>query len=136
MFSVRLVEQAAQGEGWEGAGVREAVELLPGPHFQHTRGQGAAGGGGRGRGRGRSRGRRGEKKVVLVFYVGGVTLAEVAALRFLSARAGSSVQYVVAATSLLTGDSLMASLYTPPGPRDPDTLPALTHNVAYHDYVV
>ena len=43
MFSVRLVEQAAQGEGWEGAGVREAVELLPGPHFQHTRGQGAAG---------------------------------------------------------------------------------------------
>ena len=132
MFSVRLVEQAAQGEGWEGSGVREAVELLPGPHFQQTRGQGAAGGGDRGR----SRGRRGEKKVVLVFYVGGVTLAEVAALRFLSARAGSSVQYVVAATSLLTGDSLMASLYTPPGPRDPDTLPALTHNVAYHDYVV
>ena len=77
-----------------------------------------------------------ERKTVLVFYVGGVTLAEVAALRFLSARAGSSVQYVVAATSLLTGDSLMASLYTPPGPRDPDTLPALTHNVAYHDYVV
>ena len=58
MFSVRLVEQTAQGEGWEGAGVREAVELLPGPHFQHTRGQGAAGGGGRGRGRGR----RGEKR--------------------------------------------------------------------------
>ena len=56
MFSVRLVEQAAQGEGWEGAGVREAVELLPGPHFQHTRGQGAAGGGDRGRGRGRGRG--------------------------------------------------------------------------------
>ena len=134
MFSVRLVEQAAQGEGWERAGVREVVELLPGPHFQQTRGQGAARGGGRGRGRGR--GRRGEKKVVLVVYVGGVTQAEVAALRFLSGGAGSGVQYVVAATSLLTGDTLLASLYTPPGPRDTDTLPALTHNVSYHDYVV
>lgn len=77
-----------------------------------------------------------EKKTVLVFYVGGVTMAEVAALRFLSQvsqlvrkkqedinpdscnntkplqREESTVDYVVATTSVITGNTFLESLYT------------------------
>ena len=77
-----------------------------------------------------------EKKTVLVFYVGGVTMAEVAALRFLSQvsqfsakkkqedinpdscnntkplqREESTVDYVVATTSVITGNTFLQALY-------------------------
>ena len=52
--------------------------MLPGPSFEDTQ-QIAMGGQQRRRG-------PADTKVVLVFYVGGVTMAEVAALRWLSSR--------------------------------------------------
>ena len=88
-LSVRLVQQL-EAPGWRN--LRDVLDTLPGnnslsgrviilfpltsgPTFEDT--QQVAGGGA---------GRRGEgaRKVVLVFYVGGVTMAEVAALRWLS----------------------------------------------------
>ena len=53
-----------------------------------------------------------ERKTVLVFYVGGVTMAEVAALRWLSNREGAGVEYVIATTSVITGNTFLESLYT------------------------
>ena len=55
--------------------IRDVLDMLPGPSFEDTQ-QIAMGSGGR-----RTRGPGGDRKVVLVFYVGGVTMAEVAALR-------------------------------------------------------
>ena len=57
-----------------------------------------------------SRRQPGDKKVVLVFFVGGVTMAEIAALRFLSQQEESTVEYIVASTSVITGHSFVESL--------------------------
>lgn len=66
----------------------------------------------------------------MVFYLGGVTMAEIAALRFLSQREDSQeslflsnnsgylpchfkVEYIVATTSVITGDFLLETLNNP-----------------------
>ena len=104
-------EEASQRKrmrGEQGArrrNIRDVLDMLPGPSFEDTQ-QIAMGGGGQQRRRG-----PGDKKVVLVFYVGGVTMAEVAALRWLSNREGAGVEYVIATTSVITGNSFIRTLY-------------------------
>ena len=53
-----------------------------------------------------------DKKTVLVFFVGGVTMAEVASLRFLSSQEDSNIDYIIATTSVITGNSFLESLFT------------------------
>jgi len=52
-----------------------------------------------------------EKPLVLVYFIGGVTFAEVAALRWLSAREGHPKEYIVATTKLINGNSFLESLH-------------------------
>ena len=47
---------------------------------------------------------------MLVFYVGGVTMAEVAALRFLSQQEDATTEYLVATTGVITGETFIHSL--------------------------
>lgn len=51
-----------------------------------------------------------QPKITLVFFIGGVTATEVAALRFLAKRSGGQRRYLIATTKLITGDALLASL--------------------------
>ena len=99
-LSVRLVQQL-EAPGWRN--IRDVLDMLPGPSFEDTQ-QIAMGGLQRRRG-------PADTKVVLVFYIGGVTMAEVAALRWLSARQGAGVEYVIATTSVITGNSFIQTLY-------------------------
>lgn len=99
-LSVRLVMQV-ESPGWRN--IRDVLDLLPGPSFEDTQQVG---------GQGVARDRVGDKKVVLVFFVGGVTMAEVAALRFLSQQEESNVEYLVATTSVITGNTFIESLST------------------------
>jgi hypothetical protein len=99
-LSVKLAMQV-DTPGWRN--IRDVLDLLPGPSFEDTQQIGGQGG---------VRERLGEKKVVLVFFVGGVTMAEVAALRFLSQQEDSSVEYLVATTSIITGNTFIESLST------------------------
>lgn len=46
-----------------------------------------------------------KKKVILVYYVGGVTYAEVSCLRLLSEKVG--VQFIVATTQFINGNKLV-----------------------------
>eukprot|EP00088_Acartia_fossae_P065158 TRINITY_DN80294_c0_g1_i1.p1 TRINITY_DN80294_c0_g1~~TRINITY_DN80294_c0_g1_i1.p1 ORF type:complete len:190 (+),score=26.66 TRINITY_DN80294_c0_g1_i1:41-610(+) len=100
-LTIRLVQQLEK-PGWRN--IRDVLDILPGPSFEDTqqiprsvpnisRGSDQA-------------------KVVLVMFVGGCTMAEVAALRFLSNQEESNVEYVVATTSILTGTSFIQSLQT------------------------
>ena len=99
-LSVKLVMQV-ESPGWRN--IRDVLDLLPGPSFEDTQQVG---------GQGVARDRVGEKKVVLVFFVGGVTMAEVAALRFLSQQEESNVEYLVSTTSVITGNTFIESLST------------------------
>ena len=99
-LSVKLVMQV-ESPGWRN--IRDVLDLLPGPSFEDTQQVG---------GQGVARDRVGEKKVVMVFFVGGVTMAEVAALRFLSQQEESNVEYLVSTTSVITGNTFIESLST------------------------
>ena len=99
-LSVKLVMQV-ENPGWRN--IKDVLDLLPGPSFEDTQQVG---------GQGVARDRVGEKKVVLVFFVGGVTMAEVAALRFLSQQDESNVEYLVSTTSVITGNTFIESLST------------------------
>ncbi|GLH14585.1 Vacuolar protein sorting-associated protein 33A [Gryllus bimaculatus] len=94
------------------------------------------GGGGGGAALGGAGGAPDAPKVVLVFFLGGCTYAEVAALRFLSQQedlaaaqvhlcavpVAANVEFLVATTKMINGDSFLRSLMEPaatPAPAPP-----------------
>jgi len=99
-LSCRLVDAALRPGGLE---QDEAARLIPGPQFtfeQRARGVGQGGGGGGDGGR----------RTVLVCFIGGVTFAEISALRFMGSQGGLDVNFVVMATKLINGTTLVKSL--------------------------
>ncbi|XP_013924911.1 PREDICTED: vacuolar protein sorting-associated protein 33A [Thamnophis sirtalis] len=55
-------------------------------------------------------GQHGENRITLVFFLGGVTYAEIAALRFLSQMEDGGTEYVIATTKLINGTSWIKSM--------------------------
>lgn len=49
-------------------------------------------------------------RVILVFFIGGCTFAEISALRFLSQQEDSNVEFVIATTKLINGDTFLKSI--------------------------
>lgn len=64
-------------------------------------------------------GQQGENRTTLVFFLGGVTYAEIAALRFLSQMEDSGMEYVVATTKLINGTTWIKSLMDRPESQTP-----------------
>jgi len=95
-LSVRLVQQAVRG-GWKTH--EELLRGLPGPTFEETQtlppGVVLP---------------TGSPPITLVFFVGGITFTEIAALRFLSQQDAPNRDYVIATTKLISGDSIVDSL--------------------------
>ncbi|CAI0442663.1 unnamed protein product [Linum tenue] len=107
-LSIRLVHHAIRS-GWRP--MEEILRLLPGPHSETKR----------------SalkiallcyfgnlclpcfRVADGRRSLVLVVFIGGVTFAEIAALRFLSAQEGMAYDVMVATTKMISGNSLTES---------------------------
>ena len=103
----------------------EMTRLLPGPYFSHLASAselppapsgGAASGGGASGARGEGEGDASESRppVTLVFFVGGCTFAEIAALRWLGRNGTPRREYLIATTHICNGDTLMESLITVP----------------------
>ena len=124
-LSCRIVECFMQ-RGWRA--MAELVRPLPGPQAYINQshslagggdgedagaGAGGAGGGGAAAGAGGddlSRMSLGKKKVMVVFFVGGVTFMEISALRLLSLRDDCPFEIIVATTKLINGNTLMKTL--------------------------
>eukprot|EP00300_Choanocystis_sp_HF-7_P025246 c26980_g1_i1.p1 GENE.c26980_g1_i1~~c26980_g1_i1.p1 ORF type:complete len:620 (+),score=184.98 c26980_g1_i1:70-1860(+) len=98
-LTVRLVEQAAKPEGWRG--IDEALRSLPGPTNEWQQ-QAAPSSNQIGDGTRRS--------VTLVFFVGGCTFTEIAAMRFLGKDDGGSRDYLIATTHIINGNTMMDSV--------------------------
>jgi hypothetical protein len=94
-LSVRLV-QYAHKPGWKS--IEEVMKLLPGPAFEERQAlpQGVVQ-------------EPKKRSVTVVFYLGGVTQAEISALRFLSQQ-DDSRDYIVVTTRLINGNSLIDSV--------------------------
>ncbi|EYU39629.1 hypothetical protein ABFS82_06G187200 [Erythranthe guttata] len=106
-LSIRLVQHAIRS-GWRG--LEEILRLLPGPHSESKKGgfssipsydtlpgslnsldKLAA---------------DGRRDLVLVVFIGGVTFAEISALRFLSSQEGMAYDIIVGTTNIINGHSL------------------------------
>ncbi|XP_022139311.1 vacuolar protein-sorting-associated protein 33 homolog [Momordica charantia] len=105
-LSIRLVQQAVRS-GWRP--IEEILKLLPGPHSETKRGgffssssydslQGASAS--------TDKVTDGRRTLVLVVFIGGVTFAEISALRFLSGQEGMAYELIVGATKIVSGNTL------------------------------
>lgn len=109
-LSIRLVQHALRG-GWRS--IEEIVRLLPGPQSEHKQDviiertaleaqqnshvidNGVA---------------DGRRLLVLVVFIGGVTFAEISALRFLSAQEGMTYDLIVGTTKIINGSTMLETL--------------------------
>ncbi|KAG2453701.1 hypothetical protein HYH02_001913 [Chlamydomonas schloesseri] len=73
----------------------------------------AAGGSSLGAGVGGAGGAHGQPETVLVVFIGGVTFAEISALRFISSRPDSGVRFLVLTTRIMNGRTLLQSFIDP-----------------------
>lgn len=101
-LSVRLTQVLAR-PGWRS--IEEVLKILPGPHFEERQ-QVPTGL--------HKKRQPGENRTTLVFFLGGVTYAEIAALRFLSNMEDSGTEYIIATTKLINGTSWIKSLMDHP----------------------
>ncbi|XP_078083205.1 vacuolar protein sorting-associated protein 33A [Mustelus asterias] len=97
-LSVRLTQLLAR-PGWRS--IEEVLKMLPGPHFEERQQLPS--------GLHKKR-QQGENRVTLVFFLGGVTYAEIAALRFLSQMEEGGTEYIIATTKLINGTSWIKSM--------------------------
>lgn len=101
-LSVRLAQLLSR-PGWRS--IEEVLRILPGPHFEERQSLPT----------GLQKKRQpGENRVTLVFFLGGVTFAEIAALRFLSQLEDGGTEYVIATTKLINGSSWLEALMEKP----------------------
>ncbi|XP_075390138.1 vacuolar protein sorting-associated protein 33A isoform X1 [Tenrec ecaudatus] len=101
-LSVRLAQLLSR-PGWRS--IEEVLRILPGPHFEERQPLPT----------GLQKKRQpGENRVTLIFFLGGVTYAEIAALRFLSQLEDGGTEYVIATTKLMNGASWIESLMEKP----------------------
>ncbi|XWS07999.1 hypothetical protein CRYUN_Cryun41cG0039300 [Craigia yunnanensis] len=110
-LSIRLVQHAVRS-GWRP--MEEILKLLPGPHTETRRGgfasspsfdtlQGASSG--------IDKIADGRRSLVLVVFVGGVTFAEISALRFLSAQEGMAYDLIIGTTKIVNGHTLAETFF-------------------------
>lgn len=78
----------------------ELLSLLPGPMLEETQTLPSS----------RRHSSNENTNVVLVFFIGGCTFAEISAIRFLSQQEDNNVEYIVATTKLINGDSFIKPL--------------------------
>ncbi|KAK3422277.1 hypothetical protein EUGRSUZ_G02865 [Eucalyptus grandis] len=103
-LSIRLVQNAIRS-GWRP--IEEILRMLPGPHSELKRSRFAS-----------SQSNDslqdasvdkvtgGRRSLVLVVFVGGVTFAEISALRFLSSQEGMAYDIIVGTTKVISGQTL------------------------------
>ncbi|XP_018334360.1 vacuolar protein sorting-associated protein 33A [Agrilus planipennis] len=98
-LSVRIAEQMTKVGGWKQ--LQDVLGLLPGPVFDENLAIAADPSVENG---------NESHSVVLVFFVGGCTFAEISALRFLSQQEDSNVEFVIATTKLINGNTFLKSI--------------------------
>ncbi|XP_074643726.1 vacuolar protein sorting-associated protein 33A-like [Tubulanus polymorphus] len=113
--SVRLIQYLAR-PGWRS--ITELLNLLPGPRFEEV--QQIPVGLRKRKSSISSTHSNTEQKTTLVVFLGGITYAELAALRFLAQSDDSPTDYIIATTKLINGDSWLSSMedeLKPPPPN-------------------
>ncbi|XP_070555122.1 vacuolar protein sorting-associated protein 33A-like [Ptychodera flava] len=104
-LTVRLAQYLAR-PGWRS--IEEVLRFLPGPTVQETQQIPV---GLRKKKSQNSEGASENPKVTLVFFLGGVTYAEISALRFLSQQEDGPGDFIVATTKIINGSNFIKSIF-------------------------
>eukprot|EP01137_Pigoraptor_chileana_P014764 Opistho-2@69811 len=102
-LSVRLLEALGK-TGWRG--MDDILRLLPGPAFEELQ---PLPPGVQPKRSADARGQESGPRVTLVFFLGGCTFAEIAAIRFLAQQDEGRRDYVIATTKIINGASLLGT---------------------------
>ncbi|KAK4877889.1 hypothetical protein RN001_010395 [Aquatica leii] len=94
-LSIRLTEQLLKSNGWKQ--LQDVLGLLPGPTVDECLTSDMLND-------------STTSNVVLVFFIGGCTFAEISALRFLSQQEELNVEFIIATTKLINGDTFLKSI--------------------------
>lgn len=104
-LTIRIVEQSLKPNGWQD--LNDILGNIPGPTFEDYQTSNQPGG------------RRGSfsseisqsdaPRVILVFFLGGCTFAEISALRFLSKQEENNVEFLIATTKLINKNTFLDS---------------------------
>eukprot|EP00163_Fabomonas_tropica_P032762 TRINITY_DN8359_c0_g1_i1.p1 TRINITY_DN8359_c0_g1~~TRINITY_DN8359_c0_g1_i1.p1 ORF type:complete len:600 (+),score=140.03 TRINITY_DN8359_c0_g1_i1:778-2577(+) len=103
-LSVRLIQYAIK-PGWRS--IEDSLRILPGPTFEETQ---ELSPGARDASASQSSHQR-RRNVTLVYFIGGVTYAEISAIRFLAQQEEGNRDYIIATTKLINGDTLLESVF-------------------------
>lgn len=104
-LSIRIVEQSLKPLGWQA--LNDVLASLPGPTFEDYQMQlGAAG---RRTSLSSEISQTDVPRVILIFFIGGCTFAEVSALRFLSQQEDTNVEFIIATTKLINKNTFLES---------------------------
>ncbi|EPS70755.1 hypothetical protein M569_04003, partial [Genlisea aurea] len=102
-LSIRLIQQAIRS-GWRP--IEEVLKLLPGPHSE-TKKTTSSHDSQPGNLNSSEKLNGGRRSLVFVVFIGGVTFAEISALRFLNSQEGMAYDLVVGTTKIINGRSLI-----------------------------
>lgn len=115
-LSVRIVESAIRWKSWNN--VQEALRQLPGPSGEVSQASASANqaddpltASPTAPAPSRMDGLGEERKVMVVFFVGGVTFTEIAALRHIAKQQECPFDIIVATTKIVNGDTLLKSCF-------------------------
>eukprot|EP00884_Botryococcus_braunii_P006843 jgi/Botrbrau1/1615/Bobra.0185s0030.1 len=108
-LSTRLVEAAVKGPGWAQL-PEDALKNLSGPSFDIEQGFEEEAGSSRRTTTSSGRVPPKRRRNIMVMFIGGVTFAEIAAIRFLSRQPDINADFIIATTKLINGNSLIESL--------------------------
>ncbi|KNC77245.1 hypothetical protein SARC_10296, partial [Sphaeroforma arctica JP610] len=114
-LSVRLIETLSSPPPMP-RNIEVAMRDLPGPHFEHDNTTRIIPGQYRAptiRVGGQPGNEGAKKKVILVYFLGGVTYAEVAAIRFLAKKSEGQKEYIIATTNMMKAESFLSPLFNP-----------------------
>lgn len=105
-LSIRIVEQSLRPNGWQS--LKESLVSVPEPTFEEYQPAPVANAASGRRGSFSSEISQSEMtRVILVFFLGGCTFAEISALRFLSQQEDNNVEFVIATTKLINKNSFL-----------------------------
>ncbi|CRL07306.1 CLUMA_CG020285, isoform A [Clunio marinus] len=106
-LSIRIIEHSMKPLGW--SGLNDILSCIPEPSFEDYQMTNIS-----------SSGRRDSlvseisqsdiPKVILVFFIGGCTFAEISALRFLSQQEENNVEFVIVTTKIINKNTFISSI--------------------------
>uniref|UniRef100_A0A336LM58 CSON010946 protein n=1 Tax=Culicoides sonorensis TaxID=179676 RepID=A0A336LM58_CULSO len=104
-LSIRIVENILKPAGWQG--MRDILNEIPGPAFEINNYAVGSTGARRGSLTSEVSTLSDTNRVVFVFFLGGCTSAEVAALRFIASQEDNNVEFVIGTTKLVNKNSFL-----------------------------